>query len=714
MPEPIYSEATETFYERLPEHYRNADAGLNWVFKKWLSGVLEEYADVDDLITRFQYTTLDSGGIPGDTSDLTDPATADAAWLPWLAQLVGINLDVTLPVADQRTVISQALLGIKAGTKAAMAQAASRHLVGSKFVRVYDHSSSLSAIGQGGEWDMLVVTLDSETLENTLTSEQAIMGSNTAWTPDVYLTNNVGPSAWTTTGYTASTGSTNPLLTSYTTFDGSGNSYVSGNVKAGVPYYGRMAFRNGSVSPTGLVMRLQFFNASNTLVGETADIAITPVATWVWYRTATMTAPAGAVTCRLRVASTAGDYAVSNWMVTSTPDSTYFKSTDPGVTTIDTNWTMPPANWAYNSSYDENGGWTVTNGSLARTTDRFKYNSSSALLTASGSDPFVHTGVVPLYEGERVRVKVQALSKEAGTATNFRLRIVSISSTGVVTTQTQVDVTPTNLDFVELSVTWVATADIKEVRAELVFVGAVNGSQYYVDGWLITKGESVFTYFDGNTQGCSWDNVNVTLARTIGSRTSTPLLISRSDIADSGVLQNTVTADGAIVTWASKFANYVAVTATDTYTAMLTAVAMQAGSYVGVLEAIFYDNSDAVTGFIRSAGVAVGQTPVRFTVTGVAPASSTRMRLKFYVYGGIRGNIFGIAQGGTRLGTQTEWVAETADPIQDILDAGAKPAGVKLYSDTAQTQWSQIESEFPLWPDWEGAGGWGPIEESGF
>lgn len=713
MPEPIYDDAVELYYERLPEHYRNADVEQTWTLKKWLSGILGEYADVDALITRFQYITPDSGGLPGDTSDLVDPDTADASWLPWLAQLVGINLDTSLSVTEQRQVISQAILGIKAGTKEAMALAAQRHLAGSKFVILYDHTASLSAVGGGTEWEMLVVTLDSETLENSLASEQAIMSSNVAWTPDIYLTNNVGPSTWTTTGYTASTGSTNPLLADYVTFDGNGNSYASGNVKAGVPYYGRMAFRNGSVSPTGLTMKLQFYNAANTLVGETADVAITPVATWVWYRTATMTAPAGAVTCRLRVTSTAGDYAVSNWMVTSTPDSTYFKSTDPGVTTIDGGWTMSPANWSYNSSYDAHGGWTVTNGSLERTTNRFKYNNSCALLTASGSNPYTHTGTIPLYEGERIRVRVWALNALAGTATNYRLRIVAIDSTGAETTPVQVDLAQTDLDFVELSATWVATANIKAVRPELVFLGAVAGSKYYVDGWIATKGESTYPYFDGNTQGCSWDNVDVTLARAIGSRTSTPLLVSRSDVANSSVLQNTVTADGAVVTWISKFANYVTVTATDTYTIMLTAVAMQAGSFVGVLEAVFYDNSDVVTGFARTSG-AVTQTPAQQSVTVAAPASSTRMRLKFYVYGGQRGNIFGIARGGARLGTDTEWVAETADPVADILEAGAKPAGVILYSDTAQTSWDQIEAQFPTWDDWDGAGSWGAIEEAGF
>lgn len=715
MPEPIYDDAVELYYERLPEHYRNADVEQAWALKKWLSGILGEYANVDELITRFQYITPDSGGLPGDTSDLVDPDTADASWLPWLAQLVGINLDTSLSVTEQRQVISQAILGIKAGTKEAMALAAQRHLAGSKFVILYDHTASLSAVGGGTEWEMLVVTLDSETLENLLASEQAVMSSNAAWHTDTDRLNNVGPSTWTSSGYTAGTGSTDPLLAAgYVTFSGSGNAYVSGPCKAGPTFVGRAAFRQGGVAPTGLSMKLQFLNAADSVLAESASVPITPGATWANVSTAPTTSPAGTVSCRLRVESTAGDYAVSNWMEGPSPLGPYIDSTDPGVLNEDGAYTVGPINWAYNSSYDVHGGWNVTNGSLALTTNRFKYNNSCALLTASAADAVVNTGAVPLFEGETVKASVYVQNSEAGTSTGYRLRITATTSTGsssVVATQ---DVAASDLTFVPVSVEYTATANIKSVTVDLVILGSAVSSKYYIDGWLITRGTATLDYFDGNTQACSWENPgNIAGSRTIGSRLGHPVIVSRGDISASSCIENADVEDQGVVHYHSPTPNYVSVNATDTYTAMITGYAKQAGSYIMTFEMIYSNNSDTVLQRSHSFA-AVGTTPVHITHTSVAPVGATRLRLDVCFYGGNKGAVFGIAQAGARLGTDTEWIAETADPVADILEAGAKPAGVILYSDTAQTSWDQIEAAFPTWDDWDGAGSWGAIEEAGF
>lgn len=713
--EPDYTPTTNMFYHRMPEHYRTADGELEWPLKNWLSGILDQYDDLNTLIDRFKYITPDSGGAPNDTSDLTDPMTADAEWLPWLAQHVGVRLDPSTTLEAQRQIISDVLLGTKAGTKGAIAQAASRHLVGNKFVQVYDHTNTLGAVGQGDQWDMLVVTLDSETLTNLLMLSQSIMSASDAWHTDGSLLNSVGPSTWTSSGYTASTGSTNPLLAGgYTTFSGNGNAYVSGPCKAGPTFVGRAAFRQGGVAPTGLSMKLQFLDAANSVLAESASVAITPGSTWGNVSTAPTASPAGTVSCRLRVVSTAGDYAVSNWMVGPSPLGVYIGSADPGVTTDNGAWELGPTNWAYNSSYDVDGGWNATNGTLSLTTSRFKYNNSGALLTASATDAVVNTGAVPLFEGERVKAKVYVHSLNAGTATGYRLRITATTSTGGTSVVATQDVAATNLDFVPVEVEYTATANIKSVTIDLIILGSVASSKHFIDGWLITRSTADFTYFDGDTPGCAWENPsNIAASRTIGDREGHPLLVRRSDVSDSSCIENEAPDDQAVVHYHTPDATYVTVSATDTHTSMITGYAKQAGSYIMTLQATYYNNSDTVLQRSHSF-VAVGTTPVQLTHTSVAPATATRLRLDVCFYGGSKGDGFGVAQGGTRIGTETDWVAATVDPIADILAIGAKPAGVQLYHETAQSEWGNIESALPTWQDWEDAGSWQAIEESGF
>lgn len=96
-----------------------------------------------------------------DTSDLGDPTTADAAWLPWMAQLVGVDLNPDLTPTQARDAVRYASAGWRAGTRSAVADAARSELTGTKYAAVYDHS--ISGIGNGGVWDVLVVTRPTET-----------------------------------------------------------------------------------------------------------------------------------------------------------------------------------------------------------------------------------------------------------------------------------------------------------------------------------------------------------------------------------------------------------------------------------------------------------------------------------------------------------------------------------------------------------------------
>lgn len=105
---------------------------------------------VDDLAVSWQIVTDPT------TSDLVDPARANEAWLPWLAQLVGARSNNRLTVPDQRSAIRGAVGGWASGTRQAIAAAASAALVGDRYVNVTDHYG-------GNPWVLGVSTTEAGT-----------------------------------------------------------------------------------------------------------------------------------------------------------------------------------------------------------------------------------------------------------------------------------------------------------------------------------------------------------------------------------------------------------------------------------------------------------------------------------------------------------------------------------------------------------------------
>ena len=103
-----------------------------------------------------------STGYEYDTSDLVNPYAADAEWLPWIGRMFGVRLNQALSIEDQRDSITIAYTGMNAGTRKALAAAVQPFLTASKFVTIYDHSTS-AGIGLGGQWDILIITRESET-----------------------------------------------------------------------------------------------------------------------------------------------------------------------------------------------------------------------------------------------------------------------------------------------------------------------------------------------------------------------------------------------------------------------------------------------------------------------------------------------------------------------------------------------------------------------
>lgn len=165
MSRPDVAPITERLYADLPELYRLADRAQpdgpdGYPLLRWLSLIVDQAGDVDELADRFDPVDNPSG-----TSDLVDPATADAAWLPWLANLVGAKLSPSLSEAETRDAIANPSSGWRAGTKPALAAAARTALTGSRFAEVRDHTVTMTAPGEGGVWDVLLVTRTSETAD---------------------------------------------------------------------------------------------------------------------------------------------------------------------------------------------------------------------------------------------------------------------------------------------------------------------------------------------------------------------------------------------------------------------------------------------------------------------------------------------------------------------------------------------------------------------
>jgi hypothetical protein len=190
MSEPTYSVSTERVYERLPEVYRTLDVQNEWQFKKYISSIVDQLGDIDVLVARLDYvppedrkdwyasgneyntyerpTGIEDPDLGFDpiyeTSDLLDGRTADDAWLPYLGQLIGADLE-DVPTADEkRDAIINNYLGFKAGSREALEAAVLSLLTGTKYSRVYPQRTGEggSIFATGDQWDVLIVTKPEE------------------------------------------------------------------------------------------------------------------------------------------------------------------------------------------------------------------------------------------------------------------------------------------------------------------------------------------------------------------------------------------------------------------------------------------------------------------------------------------------------------------------------------------------------------------------
>lgn len=145
---------------------------------RYISCLVDQLASVDAFVAANSSPTA---------SSLTDPATADVTWLPWLGQLVGVTLPQPVDAVQGRYLIANALSGVRKGSKQAIANLVAATLTGTKTVTVTN--------GYGGNpWYIGVNTLASETPPDpapvvlTVTGQVFTWGVSMWGSPDTYQT----------------------------------------------------------------------------------------------------------------------------------------------------------------------------------------------------------------------------------------------------------------------------------------------------------------------------------------------------------------------------------------------------------------------------------------------------------------------------------------------------------------------------------------------
>lgn len=126
MARPTFTPLTERAYARLPEFYRDDDdAQGDYPLLRYMSLVFDQAGAYEQLGDR-----IDPATNPTSTSDLVDPASADAAWLPWLALVYGARIPAGASDAVARNSVVSALGGRRVGTAQQIADAARTALTG--------------------------------------------------------------------------------------------------------------------------------------------------------------------------------------------------------------------------------------------------------------------------------------------------------------------------------------------------------------------------------------------------------------------------------------------------------------------------------------------------------------------------------------------------------------------------------------------------------
>lgn len=172
MTRPAVSATTERLYEALPEVYRVADEQLRdgsrgYPLLRYLASVGDQLSAIEVLIDRW----MEDEDHP---SELLDPLLADRAWLPWLAQLVGVRLSPALRDEAARDAVASAGAGWRSGTLDGIVAAARSALVGTRRLTIASHATPA---GPGGPWDLTLRVAQSEAIRGLDAVARAVITS---------------------------------------------------------------------------------------------------------------------------------------------------------------------------------------------------------------------------------------------------------------------------------------------------------------------------------------------------------------------------------------------------------------------------------------------------------------------------------------------------------------------------------------------------------
>lgn len=149
MPTPPNEFGSGQAYDTGFSYDQTVSYSSNYPFLRWLAALCDFSAgEIDALVAQFNSPTH---------SALTDPQLAEPAWLPWLAQFVGIGVPTPIPdVTVARQQIAGAMTTAPAGSKQAIVEAVQQVLTGAQSVVVTDHYN-------GDPWAIAIDTFDDQT-----------------------------------------------------------------------------------------------------------------------------------------------------------------------------------------------------------------------------------------------------------------------------------------------------------------------------------------------------------------------------------------------------------------------------------------------------------------------------------------------------------------------------------------------------------------------
>jgi len=146
-PRPVVGSVAEDLFAALGPWAWEDEASATWQLLELCQGIGVTLQDIEDVIR-------DSDQGPG-WSAVLDADRAPAAWLPWLAQFVGVRLRQGLAPEVAREAI-KGMVGFRRGSPGALRAAAQQYLTGNKYVIINER------VG-GNAYQLAIRTITAET-----------------------------------------------------------------------------------------------------------------------------------------------------------------------------------------------------------------------------------------------------------------------------------------------------------------------------------------------------------------------------------------------------------------------------------------------------------------------------------------------------------------------------------------------------------------------